>query len=177
MGPPLGGGFLTADMALKAAYPPSCKLTPSDYEHPCYPKLGRGRCQQGEILRPFPSEANTLMCRPLSHIYIHIYYSYILKRKNFPKEKLLKTPSGSGRLLYPHPQKFSYKIFQCDLQETLPSCPPLPSPALCPHNPGLPLLQPSAIQSHLWPSMAAMAFCWVGPCDAPGGHVGCGQCR
>lgn len=70
------------------------------------------------------------MCRPLSHIhlYSYIYYSYILKRrKNFPKEKLLKTPSGSGRLLYPHPQKFSYKIFQCDLQETLPSCPPSPA--------------------------------------------------
>lgn len=48
------------------------------------------------------------MCRPLSHIYIHIYYSYILKRgKNFPKEKLLKNPSGSGRLLYPPTHKNS----------------------------------------------------------------------
>lgn len=71
---PWGGGFLTANMALKAAYPPSCKLTPSDYEHPCYPKLDRGRCQQGEILRPFPSEANTPDVQaPLSHTFIFIY--------------------------------------------------------------------------------------------------------
>lgn len=89
-----------------------------------------------------------------------------------PEEKLLKDPSGSGRLLPPHPQKFSYKIFQCDLQETpaRPSSPNgLDGPGCSP--------APGGFESHLWPSTAAMAFCGGPACWAPGGHVGCGWWR
>lgn len=77
----------------------------------------------------------------------------------------------------PHPPKSLYKTFQCDLQGTPPPQPPTrPS---CVPTTQTAQLQPSArrVQSHLWPSTAAMAFCGAPPCWAPGGHVGCGWWR
>lgn len=144
----------------------------------------KGCWPTGWLLWPFPTDPTPRRPAPFSHtlvifIYSYIYYSYILKRggkkKNLPEEKLLKDPSGSGSLLSPHPQKFSYiksssAIFRKPPRAQLP-----PPPAL-----GLPPSSspaPGGIQSHLWPSIAAMAFCCVLACCAPGGHVGCGWWR
>lgn len=135
---------------------------------------------------PLPSDPNSLsQPAPFSHTLVTFIYSYILslyikKRANLPEEKLLKNPSGSGSLLYPRPQKFFYKIFQCDLQEThARPGPPRPGPSVSPRPRTAPSSgsAPGGIQSHLWPSTAAMAFCWEPPCCAPGGHVGCGWWR
>lgn len=134
---PWGGGFLMADVALKAACPPSCKLTPSDYKHPCYPKLGRGE---------IPSCAG-----PLTYIYIHIYYSYILKRgKNFPREKLLKNPSGSGRSLHPTPKNSLIKPSSAIFKKLYPYIPP---PQPCSVSPQ-PWTAPVPAQCHPVSSLA-----------------------
>ena len=102
----------------------------------------KGCWPTGWLLWPFPTDSTPRRPAPFSHtlvifIYSYIYYSYILKRggkkKNLPEEKLLKDPSGSGSLLSPHPQKFSYiksssAIYRKPPRAQLPPRPPLDCP-------------------------------------------------